>query len=178
MRRPSLIVAGLMLVTAFLWATPFLWTLVASFRPQSAGGIGMASLLPDYVPTLAHFKEAFETFRTLLRSLPHEPSPGQARLRLAVMNSGAPAPGMNTSIRAAVRIGLDKGHIMLGVSNGFQGLIDGSIAELNWMSVNGWASVGGSELGSNRVEPSGEDFAAIARNFEKHGIQGLLIAAG
>jgi sn-glycerol 3-phosphate transport system permease protein len=61
MRRPSLIVAGLMLVTAFLWSTPFLWTLVASFRPQSAGGIGMASLVPDYVPTLGHFKEAFET---------------------------------------------------------------------------------------------------------------------
>jgi sn-glycerol 3-phosphate transport system permease protein len=61
MRRPSLIIAGLMLVTAFFWATPFLWTLVASFRPQSAGGIGMASLVPDYVPTLGHFKEAFET---------------------------------------------------------------------------------------------------------------------
>ena len=61
MKRTSLIVGGLMLVTAFLWATPFLWTLVASFRPQSAGGIGMASLLPDYVPTLGHFKEALET---------------------------------------------------------------------------------------------------------------------
>jgi sn-glycerol 3-phosphate transport system permease protein len=61
MKRTSLIVAGLMLVTAFLWSTPFLWTLVASFRPQSAGGIGMASLLPDYVPTLGHFKEAFES---------------------------------------------------------------------------------------------------------------------
>jgi len=61
MKRTSLIVAGLMLVTAFLWATPFLWTVVASFRPQSAGGIGMASLLPDYVPTLGHFKEAFES---------------------------------------------------------------------------------------------------------------------
>ena len=61
MRRTSLIVAGLMLVTAFFWSTPFLWTLVASFRPQSAGGIGMASLVPDYVPTLGHFKEAFET---------------------------------------------------------------------------------------------------------------------
>ena len=61
MRRASLIVAGLMLVTAFLWSTPFLWTLVASFRPQSAGGIGMASLVPDYVPTLDHFREAFET---------------------------------------------------------------------------------------------------------------------
>src|SRR5260370_18714832 len=61
MRRTSLIVAGLMLVTAFLWSTPFLWTLVASFRPQTAGGIGMASLVPDYIPTLAPFKEALQS---------------------------------------------------------------------------------------------------------------------
>ena len=59
--RTSLIVAGLMVVTAFLWSTPFLWTLVASFRPEMAGGIGMASLVPDYVPTLANFRLAFES---------------------------------------------------------------------------------------------------------------------
>jgi 6-phosphofructokinase 1 len=124
------------------------------------------------------FKESFVALRTLLRSLPHEPTPGQKRLRLAVMNSGAPAPGMNTAIRAAVRIGLDKGHIMVGVTNGFQGLIDGDLKEMDWMSVNGWASTGGSELGANRAVPSGRDFYAIARTMEQHDIQGLLIIGG
>jgi sn-glycerol 3-phosphate transport system permease protein len=60
MQRTSLVVAGLMLITTFLWSTPFLWTLVASFRPETAGGIGMASLVPDYVPTLANFALALE----------------------------------------------------------------------------------------------------------------------
>ncbi|MCL4248985.1 MAG: 6-phosphofructokinase [Anaerolineae bacterium] len=124
------------------------------------------------------FKAAFRTLRTLLRSLPHEALAGQKRLRLAVMNSGAPAPGMNTAIRAAVRIGLDKGHVIFGVTNGFQGLIDDTVTEMDWMSVNGWASMGGSELGANREIPSGRDFYAIARNLEKHGIQGLLIVGG
>ena len=50
MKRTSLIVMGLMVITTFLWSTPFLWTLVASFRPDGGGGIGMASLVPDYVP--------------------------------------------------------------------------------------------------------------------------------
>lgn len=59
MRRTSLIITGLMLVLAFFWSTPFLWTLVASFRPDSA--IGMASLLPDYKPTWANFAEALDT---------------------------------------------------------------------------------------------------------------------
>jgi 6-phosphofructokinase 1 len=124
------------------------------------------------------FKETFRTLRTLLRSLPHQAQPDQKRLRLAVMNSGAPAPGMNTAIRAAVRIGLDKGHTMLGITNGFQGLIEGNLREMDWMSVNGWASRGGSELGANREVPSGRDFYAIARNLEENNIQGLLIIGG
>jgi len=59
--RTSLVVTGLMVVTVFLWSTPFLWTLVASFRPDNSGGIHMASLLPDYTPTLANFIEALES---------------------------------------------------------------------------------------------------------------------
>ena len=61
MRRASPIVAGLMLVIVFFWSTPFLWTVIASFRPDNSGGIHMASLLPDFVPTWANFAEAFES---------------------------------------------------------------------------------------------------------------------
>ncbi|UCC87514.1 MAG: 6-phosphofructokinase [Anaerolineales bacterium] len=124
------------------------------------------------------FREAFRTMRTLVRALPHPPEPGQKQLRLAVVHSGAPAPGMNTAVRAAVRLGIDKGHVMLGVRNGFKGLIDGDVEEMNWMSVNGWATMGGAELGINREIPSGSDLYAIARNIEEHRIQGLLIIGG
>jgi 6-phosphofructokinase 1 len=124
------------------------------------------------------FGEAHRTLQMLLQALPKQPQSGQRRLRLAVMNSGAPAPGMNTAIRAAVRMGMDQGHIMLGVTNGYQGLVDGEIKEMDWMSVNGWASIGGSELGANREVPSGHDFYAIARNIEEHQIEGLLVIGG
>ena len=46
------------------------------------------------------------------------------------------------------------------------------------MSVNGWASRGGAELGTNRQIPDGSDFYAIARNIEEHHIHGLLIIGG
>lgn len=124
------------------------------------------------------FRETFTTLRTLLRSLPHEPTPGQKRLRLAVLNCGAPAPGMNTAVRAAVRIGLDRGHVMLGVTNGFQGLIDDDLREMNWMSVNGWAPMGGAELGTNRDMPSSHHLYSIARSIEKNEINGLLVIGG
>ena len=124
------------------------------------------------------FVEAFDTLKTMLRALPHAPSPDQRRLRLAIMHSGAPAPGMNTAARAALRIGLDRGHIMFGVRNGFPGLIAGDLYEMEWMSVNGWASSGGSELGTNRHVPHGSDYYAMARTIENNTLDGLLIIGG
>jgi 6-phosphofructokinase 1 len=124
------------------------------------------------------FKEAFYTLRTLVQTLPHPPQPEQKRLRLAVMNVGSLAPGMNTAVRVATRLVIDQGHIMLGVQNGFPGLIDADIEELGWMSVSGWAPRGGSELVTNRKVPGGGDFYAIARCIEAHNIQGLLLIGG
>jgi 6-phosphofructokinase 1 len=124
------------------------------------------------------FRESFRTARTLMRALPHPPEPGQKRLRLVVLNCGAPAPGMNTAVRAAVRLGTDKGHIMLGVKNGFQGMIDGHIQEMGWMSVAGWGTRGGAELGTNRKVPSKAEFYAIARRLEENNIQGILMIGG
>lgn len=126
----------------------------------------------------SNFKESFQALRTLVRALPHAPTPGRRRLRLAVLNSDAPAPGMNTAVRAAIRIGIDKGHHMLAVYRGFQGLRENDIHEFDWMSVNGWALMGGSELGTNRTVPANSDFYAIARNFEEHQIDGLLVIGG
>jgi 6-phosphofructokinase 1 len=124
------------------------------------------------------FREAFRTLRTFVRALPHPPEPGQRRLRLAVMNAGAPAPGMNTASRSAVRLGIDRGHTLLGIHDGFEGFVDGEIEEMNWMSVNGWSIMGGSNLGTSRKTPQGADLYGIARNLEKYEIDGLLVIGG
>jgi 6-phosphofructokinase 1 len=125
-----------------------------------------------------NFNHSFRTLKTMVRALPHPPEPGQKRFRIGVMNAGAPAPGMNTAVRAAVRLGLDQGHIMLGVSNGFEGLAEGEVKEMEWTSVNGWASVGGSMLGTSRKVPKGKDMYAIARAIENHRIEALLVIGG
>ncbi|MBD3872093.1 MAG: 6-phosphofructokinase, partial [Acidobacteria bacterium] len=124
------------------------------------------------------FSDNIDTLQTLLRSLPNPPKPGQRRLRLAVLSSGGPAPGMNTATRAAVRLALDEGHQVLGIRGGFRGLIDGDIEELGWMSVRGWTTAGGCELGINRAIPRGKDFYAIARNIEDLSIDGILMIGG
>lgn len=125
-----------------------------------------------------NFQQAHATFHTLVRALPHPPAEGQKRFRLAVLNASALAPGMNAAVRVAVRVGLDHGHIMLGVENGFEGLMEGQVSEMNWMSVADWAATGGSELGTNRKLPQRSEYYALARSLEKHNIQGLLIIGG
>ena len=124
------------------------------------------------------FKEQFHILRTLIRALPHPPKEGVRRLRLAILTDGAPAPGMNTAVRAAVRMAIDQGHTVMAVRNGFEGLIRGELEEFGWMSVHGWGSMGGSQLGVSRKVPSGRDWYAIARTLERQGIEGLLVIGG
>jgi 6-phosphofructokinase 1 len=124
------------------------------------------------------FTDAYRTLLTMVRALPHPPKPGQKRFRIGILNAGAPAPGMNTASRAVARLGIDAGHIILGIHNGFEGLADGEVEELHWMSMSGWASRGGSELGTSRLVPKGSDLYNIARNIEVHQIDALLVIGG
>jgi len=81
-------------------------------------------------------------------------------------------------VRAAVRLSVDRGHIPVGVMRGFRGLINDDVMELDWMKVNGWAPIGGSELGTSRKVPAGRSLYSIARTLEKHAIDAILVVSG
>jgi 6-phosphofructokinase 1 len=126
------------------------------------------------------FQEAYEAVRILMK--PEDlvetlPLPERAP-RFAVLHSGAPAPGMNAAVRAAVRLAINKGCGMLGIERGFEGLIKGNIKPMGWSEVNGWASMGGAELGISRKIPDDMDFIRMNENIEEHHIKGLLIIGG
>ncbi len=56
-----LITIALLALVALVWSTPLAWMITASIRPQGLGGLGMASLVPDFAPTLANFTEALDS---------------------------------------------------------------------------------------------------------------------
>ncbi len=124
------------------------------------------------------FKESFATLRTLVRATPHEHPKESSKLRIGVLNAGAPAPGMNTAIRAAVRLGVDRGHSLFGFYNGFKGMIENQGEFLDWMSVNGWATTGGSNLGTCRHLIEGRDLYAVARTIEERELDALIVIGG
>mgnify|MGYP000846751280 CR=1 FL=1 len=124
------------------------------------------------------FKEQFQILRTLIRALPHPPNPDLRRLRLAILTDGAPSPGMNTAVRAAVRMAIDQGHTVYAVHNGFEGLITGDMEEYSWMDVHGWGSMGGTRLGVSRKVLTNREMYSIARTLETAEIEGLLVIGG
>lgn len=122
------------------------------------------------------FAESYETFQLMANSVAkHTP---KRVYRLAIMHAGSPAPGMNTAVRAAVRLALSQGHQVLGIQQGFEGFAKGWVTPLQWGSVDGWELLGGANLGTTRHQPTPAELAAIAQVISDHHIEGLLIIGG
>ncbi|MGE2833326.1 6-phosphofructokinase [Mycobacterium sp. SMC-4] len=124
-----------------------------------------------------NFRRSYGILQTFQQAAAR-PVSAERRSRIAIMHGGGPAPGMNTAVRAAVRLGLDRGHTVLAVRNGFRGLRDGDIQEMDWMDVSGWVSEGGAEIGTNRDVPGPAELERIAEQVATHRIDGLLMAGG
>ena len=48
-------------IVAIVWSGPFLWMIVASFKADTMGGLNMASIWPNFTPTMANFKMAWSS---------------------------------------------------------------------------------------------------------------------
>ena len=95
-----------------------------------------------------------------------------------VLNVGAPACGINSAVRSFVRHGVWKGCKILAANDGFKGLVNNEVIELDWKSVYGWTSIGGSILGCQRNDAAKAGYDKIAKVLQKHKVQGLLIVGG
>ncbi|KAF9934112.1 6-phosphofructokinase, alpha subunit [Linnemannia zychae] len=125
------------------------------------------------------FNQQYEQLLAITTAVPAEESAKSCKesLRIGIINVGAPAAGMNAAVRAAVRYAINKGHVPFAIHNGFPGLIAGQIKELKWMDVDGWITRGGSELGTNRDQPS-LDFGMVSYQLQKFNIQSLILVGG
>src|SRR5512143_395912 len=76
--------------------------------------------------------------------------------RIAVVTSGGDAPGMNAAVRALVRAATAEQIEVLGVRNGFSGLVAGDFDLLDTRAVAGIMQRGGTILGSTRYRKFSE----------------------
>ena len=95
--------------------------------------------------------------------------------KIAVLTSGGDAPGMNAAIRGVVRAALAEGLEVFGIYDGYQGLYNNKIQQLNRYSVSDIINRGGTFLGSARF-PEFKDPAVrekCAEILRSHGIDAL-----
>ena len=99
---------------------------------------------------------------------------------IGVLTSGGDSPGMNATLRAVVRTGIYSGNKIFGIKNGYQGMIDGDIEELNLSSVSNIIKYGGTFLKTSRCEGFylSEGRKKAYENIAKYGIESLIIIGG
>lgn len=134
----------------------------------------------DFEKALKLRGTSFQSNLKILRQLNRvdQPVPAGQKLTFAVMCVGAPACGMNSAIYTFVRQVLYKGHKVLCIQDGFEGLERGEIEEVTWITVNGWSGMGGCNIKTNRTVPNDETLPKIAENLKKHKINGLYLIGG
>jgi 6-phosphofructokinase 1 len=99
---------------------------------------------------------------------------------LGVLTSGGDAPGMNSCIRSVVRTATTHNVRVIGVNNGFEGLINGEFRVLGPRDVGGILQRGGTILQTRRSErfkdPRGQREAI--RHINEAGMDGLVVIGG
>src|SRR5512139_3627943 len=102
--------------------------------------------------------------------------------RLAILTSGGDAPGMNAAVRSVVRTALERGAQVFAIYEGYQGMVEGGdrIREMNWDSVGGILSLGGTIIGTARSDDfrTREGRRVAARNLIEHEIDSLVVIGG
>ena len=100
--------------------------------------------------------------------------------RIGILTGGGDCPGLNAVIRACVRRAQNAAVEVLGVRNGWQGLIDGNAEPLTSLSVAGILPKGGTILGTSRTDPLREprDLERLRGHWLRFGLDGLVVVGG
>ncbi|WIF94207.1 6-phosphofructokinase [Caminicella sporogenes] len=99
---------------------------------------------------------------------------------IGVLTSGGDAPGMNAAIRAVVRTAIYNGIKVMGIQQGYNGLINGNIKEMDLSSVGDIIHRGGTILRTARCEEfkTEEGRQKALTVLKVFGIEGLVVIGG
>jgi 6-phosphofructokinase 1 len=99
---------------------------------------------------------------------------------VGLLTGGGDCPGLNAVIRAVARRSFDRGDRVIGVREGWRGLVEGLADELGSREVSGILPRGGTILGTSRTNPykveGGVD--RLLGNLDRLGIDALVAVGG
>jgi len=107
-------------------------------------------------------------------------------MKIGILSSGGDCPGINATIRGVGKTAVTYyGMDVIGICDGFQGLLSKEFIPLDDKSLSGLLSLGGTILGTSREKPfkkllDGDDTKpqAIIENYKKLGLDCLVCIGG
>ena len=110
--------------------------------------------------------------------------------KFGILTAGGDCPGLNAAIRGVCRAAHDRyGMSIIGIAEGFRGLIEENVMTLNPAAFSGILTRGGTILGASREKPFkrelrdtgeivGEKVAAIKETYQKLELDCLVVLGG
>ena len=100
--------------------------------------------------------------------------------KIGILTGGGDCPGLNPVIRAVVRKAFNEGYEVIGIKNGWKGMLEKDTMALDMDTVSGILPKGGTILGTSRTNPykkEGGVQKAIS-NFKELGLHALIAVGG
>ncbi len=108
---------------------------------------------------------------------------------IGILTSGGDAPGLNAAIRGVCRSAMiNYGIKIIGIKNGYRGLINGDMIEITPETISGIITRGGTILGTSREKPFKNPvkneqtgllpIEAIKKNYKKWNLDALVVLGG
>src|SRR5947208_3066161 len=101
-------------------------------------------------------------------------------MRVGVLTAGGDCPGLNAVIRAVVRRAAADDVDVVGIKNGWRGLVENDHVELTRASVLGILPRGGTILGTSRLNPLKDEqlMGRLQENLRILRLDGLIVVGG
>jgi phosphofructokinase-like protein len=100
--------------------------------------------------------------------------------QIGILTGGGDCPGLNAVIRSVARRSLDRGHDVVGVLEGWRGLVEGLFEPLGPREISGLLPRGGTILGTTRTNPYKLDGGteSVLEHFAAAGLDALVAIGG
>jgi phosphofructokinase-like protein len=99
--------------------------------------------------------------------------------RVGILTGGGDCPGLNAVIRAVARRCFDRNYEVIGVADGWRGLVENDLTALTSREVTGILPRGGTIIGTSRTNPYKVDAVdRVLRHFAEAGLDALVAIGG
>ena len=105
---------------------------------------------------------------------------------IGILTAGGDSPGLNAAIRGVGKAAIREGMRVIGFRDGFRGLMENRIIELDSRTLSGILTVGGTILGTSRDKPHKMPVGnkvldmtdVMVENYQKHQLECLVCLGG